>query len=264
MGNEVFKAVVRQGFVPIFVAGTRDVEVQLSGCRDAGLRVIEYTQRREDSAQMIPSIVRRYPDMRVLVGSTLDDDAVVRSLTRRFPHLRTLSQLAALGASGFVSRMSFSAETCRAWRATHLLMPCAGTVNEAYRQFCLGAHIIKVVRSDYEVVRQLATTPAFGFCPLFVPGGMNLEPANLLETLKQFPDPPKLESWEHAVRTRENVNGVHPNVRQATRSADLLHLASLAVRLGRKINYDPVKQEIVGDPEATRMANPPRRAPWTL
>ena len=93
---------------------------------------------------------------------------------------------------------------------------------------------------------------------------MNLEPANLLEKLKQFPDPPKLESWEHAVRTRENVNGVHPNVRQATRSADLLHLASLAVRLGRKINYDPVKQEIVGDPEATRMANPPRRAPWTL
>ena len=95
-------------------------------------------------------------------------------------------------------------------------------------------------------------------------GGMNLEPANLLEKLKQFPDPPKLESWEHAVRTRENVNGVHPNVRQATRSADLLHLASLAVRLGRKINYDPVKQEIIGDPEATRMANPPRRAPWTL
>ena len=95
-------------------------------------------------------------------------------------------------------------------------------------------------------------------------GGMNLEPANLLEKLKQFPDPPKLESWEYAVRTRNNVNGVHPNVRQATRSADLLHLASLAVRLGRKINYDPVKQEIVGDPEATRMANPPRRAPWTL
>ena len=175
MSYEVFKAVVRQGFVPIFVAGKRDVEVQLSGCRSAGLRVIEYTQRREDSAQMIPSIVQRYPDMHVLVGSTLDDDGVVRSLNRKYPHLRTLAQLSALGASGFVSRMSFSEETCRRWRATHFLMPCAGTVNEAYRQFCLGAHIIKVVRSDYEVVRQLATTPAFGFCPLFVTGGMNLE-----------------------------------------------------------------------------------------
>lgn len=95
-------------------------------------------------------------------------------------------------------------------------------------------------------------------------GGTRLEPANLLEKLKQYPDPPKLQSWEHAVRTRENVHGHHPNARQAARSADLLHLASIAVRLGRKLNWDPVKEEFVNDPEANRLANPPRRAPWTL
>jgi predicted dehydrogenase len=95
-------------------------------------------------------------------------------------------------------------------------------------------------------------------------GGTHVEPANILEKLKQFPDPPKLESWEHAVRTRENVNGVHPNVRQATRSADLLHLASLSVRWGRPLKWDPKACEFVDDPVANLLANPPRRAPWTL
>lgn len=95
-------------------------------------------------------------------------------------------------------------------------------------------------------------------------GGNRLEPANLLEELRHFPDPPRLQSWEHAVRTRENVHGAKPNVWQATRSADILHLASLAVRLGRKITWDPVKQNFPDDADAMRLASPPRRAPWLL
>jgi len=95
-------------------------------------------------------------------------------------------------------------------------------------------------------------------------GGSRLEPAGLLEELKRFPDPPRLQDWEHTVHTRQNEHGVHPNVRQAHRSATLLHLATIAIRLGRKIHWDPVTEEFPGDEEANRLAAPPMRAPWHL
>ncbi|NOY81970.1 MAG: Gfo/Idh/MocA family oxidoreductase [Kiritimatiellaeota bacterium] len=91
-----------------------------------------------------------------------------------------------------------------------------------------------------------------------------LEPAQLAEELKRYPAPPPLQSWEHAVRTRENVHGFKPNVEQATRSAEILHLASIAVRLGRKLRFDPDTHRFIDDPEANRLAYPPRRAPWGL
>lgn len=91
-----------------------------------------------------------------------------------------------------------------------------------------------------------------------------LEPASLAEELKRHPDLPELQSWEHAVRTRQDAHGFKPNVHQATRSADLLHLAAISIRLGRKLQFDPVKREFVGDDQANRLATPPLRAPWAL
>lgn len=90
------------------------------------------------------------------------------------------------------------------------------------------------------------------------------EPAHLAEDLKRFPDPPPLQRWEHAVETRENVHGYKPNVYQAVRSAELLHLASIAIRLGRKLEYDPEARRFPHDEEANRLAYPPMRAPWNL
>ena len=46
------------------------------------------------------------------------------------------------------------------------------------------------------------------------------------------------------------------------RSATVCHLGNLAVRLGRKLTWDPAKEEIAGDPEAARMLDRPYRAPW--
>lgn len=91
-----------------------------------------------------------------------------------------------------------------------------------------------------------------------------LEPANLAEELKRYPDPPALQSWEHAVRTRDDSHGFKPNVHQATRSADLLHLAAISIRLGRRLQFDPAARGFVGDAEANRLADPPMRAPWAL
>jgi hypothetical protein len=41
-------------------------------------------------------------------------------------------------------------------------------------------------------------------------------------------------------------------------------LANIAIRVGRRIRYDPVREQIIGDEEANRLVMPPLRAPWHL
>jgi predicted dehydrogenase len=81
------------------------------------------------------------------------------------------------------------------------------------------------------------------------------------EKIKEMPDPEPLVSFAEAVKTRKRAGG---NADVANRSATLMHLANIAIRTGRKLRYDPVAEEIVGDDEANRLVNPPMRAPWHL
>jgi predicted dehydrogenase len=48
------------------------------------------------------------------------------------------------------------------------------------------------------------------------------------------------------------------------RTASICNLGNIAMRLKRKIRWDPDKEQIVGDDEASRMLSRPMRAPWTL
>jgi predicted dehydrogenase len=48
------------------------------------------------------------------------------------------------------------------------------------------------------------------------------------------------------------------------RSATVCHLGNIAIRLGRKITWDPAKEEIVGDTEAAKWTTKEYRAPWKL
>jgi len=48
------------------------------------------------------------------------------------------------------------------------------------------------------------------------------------------------------------------------RSATVCHLGNIAVRLGRKLAWDPAAERIVGDDEAQAMTSRPYRAPWKL
>ena len=50
----------------------------------------------------------------------------------------------------------------------------------------------------------------------------------------------------------------------AIRSDLISHLSNIAVRTGRKIHWDPVKEKIVGDPEAAKMTSRQLRAPWNV
>ena len=79
--------------------------------------------------------------------------------------------------------------------------------------------------------------------------------------VQAMPDPEPLLEFQQAVKTRKPSSG---SALTAHRTATLLHLANISIRVGRKIRYDPVKQEVVGDEEANRLVNPPMRAPWHL
>jgi hypothetical protein len=48
------------------------------------------------------------------------------------------------------------------------------------------------------------------------------------------------------------------------RSATVCHLGNIAIRTGRKIRWDPVKETIVGDADAAKLTTKVYRAPWKL
>lgn len=48
------------------------------------------------------------------------------------------------------------------------------------------------------------------------------------------------------------------------RSATVCHLGNIALRSGRKIEWDPVSEQIVGDAETNEMISRPYRAPWMI
>jgi len=48
------------------------------------------------------------------------------------------------------------------------------------------------------------------------------------------------------------------------RTATICHLNGIAERLNRPIKWDPVREEIIGDPEASRWLDRPRRTPYVM
>ncbi len=172
---ETYRAVHEQAFVPLFVHDDRESRLLVEACVEAGCRVVECTQRRTDAPTLIPWIRRQFPQLHVLAGSTLDDDTIVRQTQRRHPQVRTLDELADMGVDGFVSLVGWQPERIRKYAATHLVIPAAMTVNEAYQQSVAGAHFIKLIGPELDLVRMCRNAAAFGFCPLFVTGGMTTE-----------------------------------------------------------------------------------------
>ena len=94
--------------------------------------------------------------------------------------------------------------------------------------------------------------------------GGQTDPPGIWEAVDRLPDPPRLVSFAEALRTRVDGPGAKPNAEEAHRSVTCLHLCNIAIRLGRKIRWDPAKEQVVGDEEANRLVNVPMRAPWHL
>lgn len=69
------------------------------------------------------------------------------------------------------------------------------------------------------------------------------------------------QNWLDCIRTRKTPIA---DVEIGHRSATVCHLGNIAIRSGRKVTWDPEKEEITGDPEQSRMVSRPYRAPWKL
>ena len=48
------------------------------------------------------------------------------------------------------------------------------------------------------------------------------------------------------------------------RVSTVCHLANIAIKVGRKLKWDPEKEQFIGDDEANKMLDRPRRDPWQL
>ena len=75
------------------------------------------------------------------------------------------------------------------------------------------------------------------------------------------------ESSDHASNFIECIRSKQPTaapVEQAHRSVTVCHLANIAMRLGRKILWDPAAEKIIADDQAGRMLTRPMRSPWRL
>jgi hypothetical protein len=48
------------------------------------------------------------------------------------------------------------------------------------------------------------------------------------------------------------------------RVSTVCHLANIAIKLGRKLKWDPKHERFIGDDEANKLLDRPRRDPWQL
>jgi predicted dehydrogenase len=84
---------------------------------------------------------------------------------------------------------------------------------------------------------------------------------------KSPPDAPQLDvpnlggDFLHCVRTRETPAS---DVEIGARAVTIRHLANIALWTDRSIHWDPEKEEILGDPEAARWLDRPKRQPWQV
>lgn len=65
----------------------------------------------------------------------------------------------------------------------------------------------------------------------------------------------------HCVRTRERP---FRDIEIAHRTATVAHLGNIAYWLNRPLKWDPEKEEILGDPEASRWLDREKREPWAI
>jgi predicted dehydrogenase len=69
------------------------------------------------------------------------------------------------------------------------------------------------------------------------------------------------ENFFDAVRTRKDTIA---NAEVAHRTTTVCNLGTIAMALGRKLRWDPVKEEFAGDDMANRLCRRAMRAPWLL
>ncbi|MEE4215960.1 MAG: Gfo/Idh/MocA family oxidoreductase [Bacteroidales bacterium] len=85
---------------------------------------------------------------------------------------------------------------------------------------------------------------------------------NIQKLIESLPEPePMVSTFSESVLTR---NKFALNEENGHRSATIVNLGVTAVRLGRNLTYDPVRQRFVDDEGANNLIYQPMRGPWTI
>lgn len=85
---------------------------------------------------------------------------------------------------------------------------------------------------------------------------------NILSLIDTMPDSePQVGTFSDSVRTRKKFA---LNEENGHRSATIVNMGIIALRLGRTLHFDPVKQEFINDEEASRLINQPMRGIWKI
>nr|MBI1229344.1 gfo/Idh/MocA family oxidoreductase [Cytophagales bacterium] len=80
--------------------------------------------------------------------------------------------------------------------------------------------------------------------------------------LAQFPDPaPQVTDFVEAVKSRKKFA---LNEENGHRSCTMVNMGLVALRLGRDLAFDPIKQEFLNDEAANKLVDQPMRAPYTI
>ncbi len=76
-----------------------------------------------------------------------------------------------------------------------------------------------------------------------------------------YRSPGHREDWVNCIRNRQRPIC---DVLIGASSITVCHLGNIAYWLGRPLKWDPARKEIIGDSEASRWLDRPKRAPWRL
>jgi predicted dehydrogenase len=92
--------------------------------------------------------------------------------------------------------------------------------------------------------------------------GFKSDIPDIQKLIDSLPDPaPQIVTFTESVITRKKFA---LNEANGHRSCSIVNLGIIALRLGRNLNYDPVKQQFINDEGANRLINPPMRGPWKI
>jgi predicted dehydrogenase len=92
------------------------------------------------------------------------------------------------------------------------------------------------------------------------PGEILIEPLDD-RSVKLYASANHHQNWLDCIKTRKDP--ICP-VETGHRSATVCHLGNIAIRSGKKVNWDPHKEKIVGDAVLAKWVTRPYRKPWKL
>ena len=98
-------------------------------------------------------------------------------------------------------------------------------------------------------------------------GQLSTVPADLMKTpisageVHLYESRSHHQDWLDAIRSRKRPVA---DVEIGARSVSVCHLGNICYKLRRRLRWDPDKEQFLGDPEANREVDRPKRAPWRL